>query len=172
MQTDLTNSEVEVQIAENRGGAELAHARKQAEQIVVTAEAEKKRELLGAEAQSKARALLGEGESKRITPEGEAEADVLRQKVASYADPRLYALSLVTQHLSQSKQPLVPGRLFVSGTDGSNGDRLSVQGLLGTLVQLLVAEKAGFQTSPPAPRAQAPAPAAAEATAAPTKEET
>src|SRR5947207_1729214 len=36
MQTELTNSRVNVQIAENEGDAELARARKQAEQLVVT----------------------------------------------------------------------------------------------------------------------------------------
>ena len=35
MQTQLTNSQVQVQIAENQGEAELARARKQAEQMVV-----------------------------------------------------------------------------------------------------------------------------------------
>ena len=35
MQTQLTNSQVQVQIAENQGEADLARARKQAEQTVV-----------------------------------------------------------------------------------------------------------------------------------------
>jgi uncharacterized membrane protein YqiK len=145
MQTELTNSEVQIRIAENRGAADLAQARQRAEQTVVTAEAEKQRQLLGAEAESRSLAMVGEGEAKRIGLEGEAEANVLRQKVASYTDPRLYALALVAQHLSQSRQPLVPDHLFVSGADGDGKDGPSVQGLLGTLVQLLVAEKAGFQ---------------------------
>ncbi len=69
---------------------------------------------------------------------------MLRQKVASYGDPRLYALSLVTQHLSQSQQPLVPERLFVHGDAGDGHSSPLAQGLLGTLVDLLVAERAGF----------------------------
>src|SRR5437870_9810755 len=40
MQTQLTNSLVQVRIAENQGEADLARARKQAEQLVVTAGAE------------------------------------------------------------------------------------------------------------------------------------
>src|SRR5262249_45356133 len=40
MQTQLTNTRVQVQIAENQGEADLARARKQAEQMVVTAQAE------------------------------------------------------------------------------------------------------------------------------------
>ena len=100
-QTELTNSQMEIQINENRGSAELAKARMQAEQTVVTAEAENKRRLLLADAESRSNALLGEGQSKRTSLEGGAEADVLRQKIASFADPKLYALSIVAQYLSQ-----------------------------------------------------------------------
>lgn len=153
-QTELTNSHVEIQIAENRGEAELAQARKRAEQTVVTAQAENRRQLLLAEAEGKSKALVGEGQSTRIRLEGDAEAEVLRQKVASYGDPRLYALSLVAHHLSQSQQPLVPERLFVHGESGAGGGSPLAQGLLGTLLDLLVAERAGL-----APDAE---PAAAE----------
>lgn len=150
-QTELTNSHMEIEIAANRAEAELSQARRRADQTIVTAEAEAKRQVLVAEAEakrqltiseaeSKARALLGEGEAKKITAEGEAEADVLRQKVASYGDPKLYALSLVTQHLSQSQQPLVPQHLFVTGgKDGSSGSSL-----LSTLLTLLVADRVGM----------------------------
>jgi uncharacterized membrane protein YqiK len=150
-QTELTNSHMEIEIAANRAEAELSQARRRADQTVVTAEAEAKRQVLAAEAEakrqlmvseaeSKARALLGEGEAKKITAEGEAEADVLRQKVASYGDPKLYALSLVTQHLAHSQQPLVPQHLFVTGGKDGSGS----SSLLSTLLTLLVAERAGL----------------------------
>jgi hypothetical protein len=135
---------MEIQINENRGSAELAKARMQAEQTVVTAEAENKRRLLLADAESRSNALLGEGQSKRTSLEGGAEAAVLRQKIASFADPKLYALSIVAQHLSRSQQPLVPERLFVTGTHGEDGIAASGAGLLGTLIALLTAEKAEF----------------------------
>ena len=51
MQTQLTNSQVQVQIAENQGEADLARARKQAEQTVVTAEAENQKRILQADAE-------------------------------------------------------------------------------------------------------------------------
>lgn len=154
-QTELTNSQMEIQIVENRAEAELSQARKRAEQTVITAEAESKRQVLIAEAESKrqvliaeaegkSRALLGEGQGKRVTLEGDAEAEVLRKKIASYGDPRLYALSLVTQNLAQSQQPLVPQSLFVAGGDG-NGNGAATQGLLNTLLGLLVAEKSGCE---------------------------
>jgi uncharacterized membrane protein YqiK len=143
-QTELTDSLIEIEIAENRGGAELSRARKQAEQTVVTAEAEKKRKLLAAEAEGRSRMLLGEGQAKRVSLEGEAEATVLARKVASYGDPRIYALALATQYLSKSQQPLVPERLFVTG-NGDGEKNPMAQGILGTLVSLLVAERTGFK---------------------------
>src|SRR5207245_9292812 len=135
MQTELTNSRVHVQIAENQGDAELARARKQAEQLVVTAQAE-----------SQQRVLAGRGEGSRVLQIGLSEASVLLRKIGSFGDPRLYALSLVAEQLSHSSQPLVPERVFVAGTNGENGSgHMAGQGLLGLLVSLLVAEKSGFQ---------------------------
>ena len=141
-QTDLTASQVQIEIAQNQGEAELARGRRKAEQMVVEAEAERKRKLLQADAESQSLKLVGDGESQRLRMEGEAQARVLSQKIGAYGDPRLFALSLVAQHLSQSKQPLVPQRMFLSGGNG-NG-HASEQGLLGTLIDLLVAEKAGL----------------------------
>src|SRR5207253_3129281 len=137
MQTELTNSRVNVQIAENEGDAELARARKQAEQLVVTAQAE-----------SQQRVLAGRGEGSRVLQVGLAEASVLLRKIGSFGDPRLYALSLVAEHLAHSSQPLVPERLFMASSNGENGHAGGPgQGLLGLLINLLVAEKSGFQLS-------------------------
>jgi len=136
MQTQLTNSHVQVQIAENQGEADLARARKQAEQMVVTAQAE-----------SQQRTLAGRGEGARTLQVGLSEASVLLRKIGSFGDPRLYALSLVAEQLSHSSQPLVPERVFVAGsTNSENGSAGTPgQGLLGLLISLLVAEKSGFQ---------------------------
>src|SRR5205807_1593584 len=94
MQTQLTNSRVQIQIAENQGDADLSRARKQAEQTVVTAQAE-----------SQQRILAGRGEGARTLQIGLSEASVLLRKIGSFGDPRLYALSLVAEHLSHSRQP-------------------------------------------------------------------
>jgi hypothetical protein len=135
MQTQLTNSHVQVQIAENQGEADLARARKQAEQTIVTAQAE-----------SQQRILAGRGEGARTLQIGLSEASVLLRKIGSFGDPRLYALSLVAEHLSHSSQPLVPERVFMAGGNGDNGHPTTAgQGLLGLLINLLVAEKSGFQ---------------------------
>jgi len=143
MQTDLTNSLVRVRITENEAEAQLAKARKQAEQVVVTAEAE-----------SRSRILAGRGEGARILQTGLSEASVLTRKIQSYSDPRLYALGLVAEQLSRSAQPLVPERVFIAGSGGNgqggNGSATSEgvagagSGILGLLLNLLVAEKSGF----------------------------
>jgi uncharacterized membrane protein YqiK len=149
MQTNLTNARVEAQIAEQKGEAELAKARKSAEQMVVMAEAElsqsrrrAEQTVLLAEAASRQKELEGRGESRRVMQVGLGEAAVQLKKIASYGDPRLYALSEVAGALSGSSQPLVPERLFVTG--GESGATQGAQGLVGSLLALLVAEKSGF----------------------------
>ena len=141
MQAQLTQSLVQVRIAENEGEAALARARKQAEQLVVTAQAE-----------SQQRVLAGRGEGSRLLQVGLSEASVLLRKIQSYADPRLFALAEVAEKLAASKQPLVPERMFVAGgmgdarpADGSGPGGLGAgQGVFGLLLNLLVAEKSGF----------------------------
>ena len=158
MQTELTNTRVKVQIAESNAEADLARARKQAEQVVVTAEGDLGRSrrqaeqtVVLAEADAKQRELSGRGEAQRVAQVGMSEAAVLYRRISSYGDPRLYALSLLAEHLSTSTQPLVPERLFVTG--GAGGDGASAipgspsAGLFGQLISLLVAEKAGFQAA-------------------------
>ncbi|HEY7311293.1 MAG TPA: SPFH domain-containing protein [Gemmataceae bacterium] len=153
MQTQLTNSRVQIQIAESQGEADLARARKQAEQTVVMADAELARSrraaeqtVVTAEAESQQRILAGRGEAQRVMQVGLSEASVLMRKIASFGDPRLYALSIVTEQLTHSSQPLVPERVFMAGpsNDGSSSSGNS-SGMLGMLLSLLVAEKSGFQ---------------------------
>src|SRR5262249_32438793 len=121
------------QMAVKRKG-ELGPPPPQAEQIVLTAQAE-----------SEQRILAGRGEAQRILQVGLSEASVLMRKISSFGDPRLYALSIVAEHLSHSSQPLVPERVFVAdgGTDNANGSG----GMLGLLLSLLVSEKSGFHAA-------------------------
>ncbi len=115
--------------------AELARARRQAEQTVVTAEAD-----------GRQRVLAGRGEAQRVMQVGLSEASVLLRKIASFGDPRLYALSIITEQLTHSSQPLVPERVFMAGANGdSSGSSSGASGMLGLLLNLLVAEKSGFQ---------------------------
>jgi hypothetical protein len=98
--------------------------------------------VLTAQAESEQRVLAGRGEAQRILQTGLSEASVLMRKIASFGDPRLYALSVVSEQLTQSKQPLVPERVFVAGGGTEAGN---ANGMLGLLLSLLVAEKSGFQ---------------------------
>jgi len=170
MQTQLTNARVEVEIADSHAAAELARTRKQAEQTIVLAEADLARSrrqseqalvvadaelacarkhaeqtVVAAEAESRQKVLNGRGESQRIMQVGLAEASVLMKKISSFGDPRLFALSRVSTQLAHSRQPLVPERVFVAASDGQNGSAGMSQGLVGLLLNLLVAEKSGFQ---------------------------
>jgi uncharacterized membrane protein YqiK len=158
MQTKLTNARVNVQVAESHSEADLAMARKKAEQTVVMADAELARSrreaeqtVVLAEASAKRDQLAGRGESQKIAQVGLAEASVLLRQIASYGDPRLYALAQVSENLSHSAQPLVPERVFVAGGshdangNGNGSNSGSTSGLLGVLISLLVAEKSGFQ---------------------------
>jgi uncharacterized membrane protein YqiK len=163
-QAELTNSQVQIRIIENQSEAELARARKQAEQTIVTAQAENQKRILQAEAdltrskkqaeqtvvtaeaEAKQRTLAGKGAASERMQIGLAEASVLLRKIGSFGDPRLYALSIVAEHLSKSQQPLVPERMFVAGGSGVNGDGANPSsGMLGMLMSLLVAEKSGFR---------------------------
>lgn len=151
MQTSLTSARVQAQIAEAQGEAELARARKQAQQTVVIADAalersrrEAEQKVLLAEADSQERVLAGRGESQKIMQVGLSEATVLTRKIRSFGDPRLFALQEVADRFSSSQQPLVPERLFVSGSSSGDDSPLG-SGMLGMLLQLLVAEKSGMQ---------------------------
>jgi uncharacterized membrane protein YqiK len=126
MQTSLTQSKVKIEIATNEADADLQRSRKDAEKTVVLATAASQRAV-----------LEGEGDAKKIQSVGMAEAEVLRQKIASFGDSQLYALSVIASSLSQSKQPLVP--TIMSG-DGKQNNMLDV------LLTMLVSEKAGLKS--------------------------
>ena len=127
MQEKLTQSSIQIHIQTNEAEAALSRARKDAERRVVTAKAE-----------SESISLEGRGKSESIAMIGKAEADVLLKKVQSFGNPNLYAVSIVADALAHSQQPLVPETMFSSGGDGP-------QGMLGTLMSMLVAEKVGVQ---------------------------
>jgi len=156
-QQELTNSQVQIRIAENQGDADLGRARKQAEQTVVVAEADLARSrrqaeqtVVIAQADSQSRILAGRGESTRSLQVGLADATVLLRSITSFGDPRLFALVKVAENLSKSSQPLVPDRVFLAGGQGSGAESSTTAagaGMVGMLLSLLVAEKSGFAVS-------------------------
>ena len=106
------------------GRSRPGQGRKDAERRVVTAKAD-----------SESVALEGRGKSESVDLVGAAEAKVLSQKVESFGDSKLYAISLVADSLAHSQQPLVPETML--GGEGGQA------GMLGTLMSLLVADKLG-----------------------------
>ncbi|MBX7103027.1 MAG: hypothetical protein K1X57_03030 [Gemmataceae bacterium] len=162
MQTELTNSQVTIRINEIKGEADLARARKAAEQTVVTAQADNqirviqadadlaraKRQaeqtVMLAEADAKQKVLAGKGEGTKQLQIGLSEATVLMRKINSFGDPRLYALLQAADKLANSQQPLVPQKVFMAGGGDGSPNAGGATGLLGTLISLLVAEKSGF----------------------------
>jgi uncharacterized membrane protein YqiK len=171
-QAELTNSQVQIRIIENQSEAELARAKKQAEQTIVTTQADNQKRILQAEAdltrskrqaeqsvllaeaEAKQRQLAGRGEASRLMQIGLSEASVLLRKIGSFGDPRLYAVSVVSEHLSKSQQPLVPERMFVASSNG-NGEGHATPGMLGLLINLLTAEKSGFDLAADNPELKA-----------------
>ena len=63
----------------------------------------------------------------------------------AYRDPRLYALNVFADRFSQSVQPLVPSRLFISNGGGTKpGEGQNGGSVLETLLSLILSEKAGI----------------------------
>ncbi len=137
-QTHLTDTSIEVEIAANRGAAQLAEAERLA-----------KREVALAEGRARAIELEGQGEAARVAQVGRAEADVSRQKIEAFTDPRLYALNLVAQQLAHSEQPLVPERVVTLGGDGKQTGAES--GLFQSIMQVLMTWQNIGDTPPPTP---------------------
>jgi regulator of protease activity HflC (stomatin/prohibitin superfamily) len=124
MQTELSQSKMKIDIAANEADAELQRAKKEAEKTVVLAEAK-----------SKQATLEGHGESQKISQIGLSEAEVLKQKIASFGDNQLYALSVIATSLSQSKQPLVPTIMSGGGENKAN--------MVDLFFTMLVGDRAG-----------------------------
>lgn len=141
-QTQLTQTRVEVEIAGNRGAAQLAEAERLA-----------KRDIALAEGRARATELEGQGEAAKIAQIGQAEANVSRQKVEAFTDPRLYALSIVSQQLAHSEQPLVPERVVLFG-QGGDGKTPAETGLFQSIMQVLTTWQniGGFNEPPKAPK--------------------
>ncbi len=154
-QAQLTQTKIDIEIAGNRGSAQLAEA----EQVA-------KRDIALAQGESRSKELLGIGEAARIASVGAAEASVNRQKVDAYGDPRLYVANLLGDQLSRSHQPLVPERLIMLGgaTDESGKPQSHGSALLNLVLGLLAGEKAGIGMAAPAEEKKT----AAAATATPS----
>jgi uncharacterized membrane protein YqiK len=132
-QAELTQTKIEIEVAGNRGEAQLAEAQRLS-----------RRDIARAEGESRSRELLGRGEASKIAQVGLAEAAVSLQKIRAYGDSRLFALNLVAERFAGSAQPIVPERLLVMS--GGNGEKLDLgsSNVFSQFLTLLLAEKSGI----------------------------
>src|SRR5688572_8527577 len=133
-QAELTQTKIDIEVAGNRGEAQLAEAQRLS-----------RRDIARAEGESRSRELLGRGEASKIAQVGLAEAAVTLQKIRAYGDPRLFALNLATDRFASSAQPLVPERLLVMGGTGEDGKAdIGSSNVFSQFLTLLLAEKSGL----------------------------
>jgi uncharacterized membrane protein YqiK len=138
-QAELTQTHIDIEIAGNRGEAQLNEARRLAERDVTRADGE-----------ARSRELIGRGEASRIAQTGVAEAGVFVKKIQAYGDPKLFALGLLSEQMAHSEQPLVPQRVLMMGAEGSaSGGPVAGISLFGRLLALLLAEKGGLDLAGP-----------------------
>lgn len=132
-QAELTQTKIDIEVAGNRGEAQLAEAQRLS-----------RRDIARAEGESRSRELLGRGEAAKTAQVGLAEAAVSLQKIRAYGDSRLFALNLVAERFAGSSQPIVPERLLVMG--GAGGEKLDLgsSNVLSQFLTLLLAEKSGL----------------------------
>lgn len=145
-QTQLTQTRVEIEIAGNRGSAQLAEAERLA-----------KRDIALAEGRARSAELEGQGEASKVAQIGQAEASVSRQKVEAFTDPRLYALNLMAGQLANSTQPLVPERVVIFGQGGLGDGKTGAEiGLFQSIMQVLTTWQniGGFEEKPKTPPVQ------------------
>jgi uncharacterized membrane protein YqiK len=133
-QTHLTETQIEIQVAANRGSAQLAEAERLAKREIAMAEGQARVAELTGQGEAARIRQIAEAEAGKIARVGEAEAEVSRQKVAAYGDNRLYALNLVASELAHSQQPLVPEKLVMLGGEGRDAAQAGVfQAMMGLL---------------------------------------
>src|SRR6185436_18026894 len=132
-QAELTQTKIDIEVAGNRGEAQLAEAQRLS-----------RRDIARAEGESRSRELLGRGEASKIAQVGLAEAAVSLQKIRAYGDSRLFALNVVADRFAGSAQPIVPERLLVMA--GSGGDKVDLgsSNVFSQFLTLLLAEKSGL----------------------------
>lgn len=140
-QRALTQSLINVTVAENQGAADLARATKDAETVRVSAQAEADR-----------RRLEGEGEANAIAAVGAANAGAIDAQVKAYGGAEYRLAEAIAEKLFQAvaegHQPIVPQ--IVVGGDSQQG--MGPGGLVSGLLASLLPHAAPPPAMPPAAR--------------------
>jgi uncharacterized membrane protein YqiK len=159
-QSDLTGSNIAIEVATNNGRAEAARAEQdakrnitlaqdQATQTTLAAEADARKTVLAAEAEAQSIELRAKANASATAQEALAEALGVREKRQAYGNAETMVrlqLGLATaQAIGNLKQALVP--TTVIGANG-NGEGGSGQNILDSLMTMLLAQKLGLTTDP------------------------
>ncbi|MGE0495183.1 MAG: SPFH domain-containing protein [Vulcanimicrobiota bacterium] len=139
-QTQITESELSIQVHQNQGKAELQRALQEADRIRALADAEASRHRALAEAEATKVKALGEAEADRELRVGQARAVAIHEQVQAYGGPQFQLTREVmvrfAEAIQQSGVDVVP-RIMVGGS-GQAGPGSAVEGLMA----LLMAERA------------------------------
>jgi uncharacterized membrane protein YqiK len=140
-QTNITASNLAIQVRENEGKAQLANTRQQAESIQVTARANAEKVRMEGEGEAARIRQTGLAEGEKIRAVGLAQAEATDKQVQAYGGPQYQLNSQVLQRFAEAVErgrlPIVPN-IMVGGGDSQSG----AGGLVEMLLAMLVAEKA------------------------------
>jgi uncharacterized membrane protein YqiK len=128
MQKPLTESEIAIRVNQNEASASLARAEKKAQEIRVTADAERDR--LIAE---------GNGEASRISAVGEANASATKKQVDAYGGAEYRLAEQIATRLFEAigtgHQPVVPQIVvYGGGSEGNNSGGGATNGMINGLL--------------------------------------
>ncbi len=143
-QTLLTESEINVNIQENAGRAELQRATQDAERVKTLAAADAERVKLLAAGEATRIKLTAEADADREARVGIGKAIAIEEQVRAYGGPQLQLVQEVMNRLSQAvetaKIPIVPST-YVEMGGGGEGESGSGANAFSLLMTLLATEK-------------------------------
>jgi uncharacterized membrane protein YqiK len=141
-QTQLTQSSIEISIAENSGKAEAVKAVQEAQKIMTLASADARKIQVTAEAQGVAEAKIGLGKAIAVS-----------EQVKAYGGPGYQVaqdvMARIAEAIGQSGVPIVPATVISMG-DGAADGGSAFSNLLGLLMTLTSSEKLGLKLGPAA----------------------
>jgi len=144
-QTMLTQSEINVQVQENAGRAELQRAQQDAERVKTLAGADAERVKLLAAGEATRIKLTAEADADREARVGIGRAIAIEEQVRAYGGPQLQLIQDVMTKLSAAIQaagiPIVPSTYVEMGGSGGEGEGGGGANAFNLLMTLLSTEK-------------------------------
>lgn len=154
-QTVLTQSEININIQENSGRAELQRAQQDAERVKTLAAADAQRVKFLADGEATRIKLTAEADAEREARVGIGKAIAIEEQVRAYGGPQLQLIQEVMTKLSSAietaKIPIVPSTYVeMGGSGGGDGEAGGGANAFNLLMTLLSTEKLKA-TGAPAP---------------------